>query len=84
MHIRNTPETDAIAASSVDECLISGSLVYDVEFTGFAVGDVVSPCFSVFGSLNFDIPFFYPWHNESAVIAALGPGPPVSGSLMGL
>ena len=40
----------------------------------------LSPCCSVFGSLNSDISFFYPWHTKSAVIAGLGPVPPVSGS----
>ena len=51
VHIRITVETDAIAASSVDKCLISGSPVHDVKFTGFAVSDVLSSCCSVFGSL---------------------------------
>ena len=55
VHCRNTVETDAIAASSVDACLISGSPVLDVEFTGFAVSDVLIPCCYVFGSLNSDI-----------------------------
>ena len=84
VHIRNTLKTNAIAASSVDECLISGSPVYDVKLTGFAVSDVLSPCCSVFGSLNSDISFFYPWHTKSAVITGFGPGPPVPGPLLGL
>ena len=42
-HIRTTLETDAIAASLVDAFLISGSPVFDVKFTGFAVSDVLSP-----------------------------------------
>ena len=41
--IRNTVETDAIAASSVDDSLSSGSPVHDVELTGFAVSDVLNP-----------------------------------------
>ena len=81
VHIRNTVETDANAASSVDACLISGSPVLDVEFTGFAVSDVLSPCCSVFGSLNSDISLFYPWHTKSAIIAGLGTGPKISGSM---
>ena len=81
VHIRNTVETDANAASSVDACLIPGSPVLDVVFTGFVVSDVLSPCCSVFGSLNSDISFFYPWHTKSAVISGLGPGPIVSGSM---
>ena len=48
-HIRTTLETDAIAASLVDACLISGSPVFDVKFTGFAVSDVLSPCCFVLG-----------------------------------
>ena len=55
VHSRNTVKTDAIAASSVDACLISGSPVLDVEFTGFAVSNVLIPCCSVFGFLNSDI-----------------------------
>ena len=81
VHIRTTLETDAIAASSVDACLISGSPVHDVKFTGFAVSDVLSRYCSVFGSLNSDVSFFYPWNTESA---GLGPGSPDPGSLLGL
>ena len=58
LHIRNTVETDAIATSSVDEYLIYGSPVHDVEFT------VLSPYCSVLGSLNSSISFFYPWHTS--------------------
>ena len=82
VHIRITIERDAIAASSVDACLISGSPVHDVEFTGFDVSDVLSHCCSVFGSLYSVFFFFYPWHTQSAVIAGLSPGPPISGSLI--
>ena len=81
VHIRTTVKTDAIAASSVDACLNSGSPVHDVEFTGFAVSDLLSPCCSVFGSLNPNISFFYPWKTESA---GLGPGSPDFGSLLSL
>ena len=81
VHIRTTVETDAIAESSVDECSISGSSVLDVKLSGFAVSDVLSPCCSVFGSLNPNISSFYPWHTKSAGIAGLLPGPSVSGSL---
>ena len=81
MHIRTTVETDAIAASSVNKCLIFGSPVHDGKLSGFAVSDVLSPCCSVFGSLNSDISFFYPWNTESG---GLGPNSPDSGSLLGL
>ena len=60
------------------------TLVYDVELTGFAVSDVLNPCYFVSRSLDSDIPFFYPGHTKSAVVAGLGPGPPVCGFLLGL
>ena len=58
VHNRTTVETDAIASSSVDDCLSSGSSVHDVELTGFTVSNISSLCCSVSGSLDFDIPFF--------------------------
>ena len=61
VHIRNTIETDTIAVSSVDECLSSSSPVYDFEFTGSAVSNVLSSCCSVFGSLNSGIACVYLW-----------------------
>ena len=75
VHIRNTVETDAIAAFSGEEGSSSGSRVPDIEFTGFAVSNVLSSCCSVSESLNSDIPFFYLWYTESAVIANLGVSP---------
>ena len=81
VHIWTTVETDAIATSSVDDCLSSCSPVHDVELSGFVVSNVLSLCCSVYGSLDSDIPFFYPWRTESADIAGLGPGPSVSRSL---
>ena len=81
VHIWTTVKTDAISASSVDECWICCSPVLDAEFTGFAVSDVLSPCCSVFGSLSPNIFFFYSWHSESAVYANLGLGSLVSWSL---
>ena len=84
VHIWTTVETDTIAASSIDDSLSSGSPVHDVELTGFAVSDVLNPCYFVSRSLDSDIPFFYPGHTKSAVVAGLGPGPPVCGSLLGL
>ena len=62
----------------------SGSPVHDVELTGFAASDVLNPCYFVSRSLDSDIPFFYPGHTKSAVVAGLGPGTPVCGSLLGL
>ena len=84
VHIRTTVETDAIGASSVDDFLSSGSPVHDVELTGFAVSDVLNHCYFVSRYLDSDIPFFYPGHTKSAVVAGLGPGPPACGSLLGL
>ena len=75
VHIWTTVETDAIAASSIDNSLSSGSPVPDVELTGFAVSDALNPCYFVSRSLDSDIPFFYPGHTKSAVVAGLFPGP---------
>ena len=83
VHIWNTVETDAIAASSVDDSLSSGSPVHDVELTGFAVSNVLNPCYFVSRSLDPDIPFFYPGHSKSAIVAGLGPGSHVLGPLLG-
>ena len=44
----------------------------------------MNPCYFVSRSLDSDIPFFYPGHTKSAVVAGLGSGPPVCGSLLGL
>ena len=77
MHIQTTVKTDGIATSSVDECMISGSLVHDIESTGSAVSNVLSPCCPVSKSLNSYIPFFYLWHTKSAIIAGLEHDPPV-------
>ena len=84
VHIWTTVETDAIAASSIDDSSSSGSPVHDVELTGLPVSDVLNPCYFVSRSLDSDIPFFYPGHTKSAVVAGWGPGPPVCGYLLGL